>query len=418
MPKLTCRLAMAFTAAFGAASLASAPVRAAEPMKAEVIHWWTSGGEAASVKVFADAFNKAGGQWIDSAVAGGEAARAAGVNRIVGGNPPTMMQFNTGKQLDELVNNGFLVNLDAQAKAQDWKAVLPKAIDEASIRNGHYYALPVNIHGQNWLFYNTKLLADAGATEPKSWPDVIAAGKKLQAAGKIALAHGGQSWQDHLLFDAVLAGEGGSALYMGVYGPGAQAAIHDPRFKHVAEMFKQLRDLMDPGMPGRNWNDATSMVITGKAGMQVMGDWAKGEFASAGQVAGRDFGCVVPGAGGYVLGGDVFVFPKLPGATGETPAQAKLVDIVFSKDIQLAFSQKKGSIPVRTDVDTSSLDVCAQKGAAAVKDVARQLPSTSYLISPDENGALNDVVTQFLNTPSETADDFVGKFAGAVKAAG
>ena len=114
----------------------------------------------------------------------------------------------------------------------------------------------------------------------------------------------------------------------------------------------------------------------------------------------------------------MFVFPKLPGATGETPAQAKLVDIVFSKDIQLAFSQKKGSIPVRTDVDTSSLDVCAQKGAAAVKDVARQLPSTSYLISPDENGALNDVVTQFLNTPSETADDFVGKFAGAVKAAG
>eukprot|EP01037_Dinobryon_pediforme_P045413 gene45413-57911_t len=36
------------------------PALAADPLKAEVIHWWTSEGEAAAVKVFADAFNKAG----------------------------------------------------------------------------------------------------------------------------------------------------------------------------------------------------------------------------------------------------------------------------------------------------------------------------------------------------------------------
>ena len=383
-----------------------------------MIHWWTSGGESAAVKVFADRFDKAGGQWVDSAVAGGEAARSAGVNRIVGGNPPTMMQFNTGKQLDELVNSGFLVDLDAQAKAENWKGVLPKAIDDATMRDGHYYALPVNIHGQNWLFYNQKVFADAAAKEPQSWADIIEAGKKIKAKGHVALAHGGQSWQDHLLFDAVLAGEGGSDLYMKVYGKDAQAAIADPKFKHVAELFAQLRDLMDPGMPGRNWNDATSMVITGKAGMQVMGDWAKGEFSGASMAPGKDYGCVVPGAGGYVLGGDVFVFPKQPSASAETPAQAKLVEVIFAKDTQLAFSQKKGSIPVRTDVDASSLDVCAQKGVAAVKDAGKQLPSTSYLISPDENGALNDVITQYLNTPAETADDFVKKFADAVKAAG
>ncbi len=75
--------------------------------KAEVIHWWTSGGESAAVKVFADAFNAAGGTWVDSAIAGGEAARTAGINRIVGGKPPTAMQFNTGKQFDELVANGL-----------------------------------------------------------------------------------------------------------------------------------------------------------------------------------------------------------------------------------------------------------------------------------------------------------------------
>ena len=39
------------------------------------------------------------------------------------------------------------------------------------------------------------------------------------------------------------------------------------------------------------------MVITGKAAMQVMGDWAKGEFIAAGLTAGKEYGCVI-------LGGD------------------------------------------------------------------------------------------------------------------
>ena len=192
-----------------------------------------------------------------------------------------MMQFNTGKQLDELVNGNLLVDLDAEADAGHWNDVLPKPILDASVRNGHFYALPVNIHGQNWLFYNTKVLADAGLAVPETWSETIAVGKALQAKGLIALAHGGQSWQDHLLFDAVLAGEGGSALYRGVYGQDAAAAIADPKFRRVAETYAQLRGLRDPGMPGRNWNDATSLVITGTAGMQVMGDWAKGEFLNA-----------------------------------------------------------------------------------------------------------------------------------------
>ncbi|MDE3175456.1 MAG: carbohydrate ABC transporter substrate-binding protein [Pseudomonadota bacterium] len=400
-----------------AAALTTAPAFAAEPLKAEVIHWWTSGGESAAVKVFADAYNKAGGQWVDSAIAGGEAARTAGINRIVGGNPPTMMQFNTGKQLDELVKNGLLANLDAEANAGHWKDVLPKAIVEASMRDGHFYALPVNIHGQNWLWYNTKVLADSGVAAPKTWSDIIAAGPKLKAKGYIALAHGGQSWQDHILFDAVLAGEGGSDLYMSVYGKDAQKAIADPKFKHVAEVYAQLRDLMDPGMPGRNWNDATSMVITGKAGMQVMGDWAKGEFLSAGMTPGKEYGCVVPGAGGYVMGGDVFVFPLLKDANGQA-AQQKLANLMFDPAVQIAFNIKKGSVPVRTDSTGEGMDMCAQQGMAALKDPAKQLPSTSYLISPDENGALNDVITQFLNTPSEKVDEFVAKFAAAVKAAG
>ena len=39
----------------------------------------------------------------------------------------------------------------------------------------------------------------------------------------------------------------------------------------------------EPDIPGRNWNDATAMLISGRGGVQIMGDWAKGEFLKAGK---------------------------------------------------------------------------------------------------------------------------------------
>src|SRR5215203_6724435 len=124
----------------------------AQQMKAEVLHWWTSAGESAAVNVFADQFTKTGGTWVDNAIAGGANARAAGINRMVGGNPPTMMQFNTGKQFDELVSNDLLRDVDAIAKAGKWQDAMPKPIINAVVRDGKFYAVPVNIHGNNWLF--------------------------------------------------------------------------------------------------------------------------------------------------------------------------------------------------------------------------------------------------------------------------
>lgn len=135
---------------------------------------------------------------------------------------------------------------------------------------------------------------------------------KLKAAGLVPLAHGGQPWQENIVFTAVLANEGGRDLYLKVLRDRDPAAIKSDAFKKVLASFKRLRSYVDTGAPGRNWNDATAMLITGRAGVQIMGDWAKGEFANANQVAGRDFGCIAGFCAGapYILQGDVFVFPK------------------------------------------------------------------------------------------------------------
>ena len=141
---------------------------AADPLKAEVIHWWTSGGESAAVKVFADAYDKAGGQWIDSAIAGGEQARTAGINRIVGGNPPTMMQFNTlSAQLDELVKNDLLPISTPKPRRASGRTFRrrrsspPRCAMGISTRCRSTFTARTGQH-------NKKVFADAGLEEPKS----------------------------------------------------------------------------------------------------------------------------------------------------------------------------------------------------------------------------------------------------------
>ena len=388
----------------------------ADPLKANVIHWWTSGGESAAIRQFADAYDKAGGLWVDNAVAGADQARSTAINRIVGGDPPTAAQFNTSKQFHDLIDQGMLNNVDTVAAKENWNAIFPQSILDSIKVNGHFYAAPVDIHMQDWFFYSKPAFKKAGiAGEPQTFDELFTDLDKLKATGYIPLALGGQAWQEKITFDAVFADVGGTDLYMKVYRDRDQNAVNSAAFKNVLTTFKRLHNYVDAGSPGRNWNDATALVISGKAGMQVMGDWAKGEFSAANQVAGKDFGCF-PGFGPkspYMVAGDVFVFPKTDNANA-IKAQNLLATVMTSPEAQVAFSAKKGSIPIRPDVDTSSLDTCAKEGIAIMKDKSRQLPNPEMLISPDVQGALTDVITNFWNK-NESAEDAQKAFASALK---
>jgi len=415
---LRCLLVLAVIGAGVSAGSSAAQAQAAvqAPLKASVIHWWTSGGESQAVKQFADAYNKAGGLWIDNAIAGADQSRATTINRIVGGNAPTAAQFNTSQQFRDFVEQGLLNNVDEVAAAGKWEQILPPSILQAIRINGHYYAAPVNIHMPAWFFYSKAAYRKAGISkEPQSWEEFLAQLAQLKAAGIVPLAFGGQVWQEKITFDAVFAMVGGADLYLRVYRDRDQQAVMSTAFRQVLIEFRKLKAFVDAGSPGRNWNDATAMVVTGKAGVQIMGDWAKGEFSAANQVAGKDFGCYA-GFGPkspYIVAGDALVFPKTKDALA-IKAQKLLATTVTSPAAQVAFSARKGSIPIRNDVDESSLDVCARQGLAIMRDKSRQLPNSEMLSSPDTTGALQDVLTSYWNR-NQTPEVAQKAFARALK---
>lgn len=368
--------------------------------KAEVVHWWTSGSESAAVRILADSYRASGGVWTDTAVAGGELARSVVISRIIGGTAPTAAQFNTSTQFRDIVDEGLLANVDALAAREQWETRLPAPLRDVIKVNGHFYALPVDIHMPGWIWYSKAAFRKAGITaEPATMEQLFAALDKLKAAGLIPLAHGGQAWQEHLIFMRVLADVGGKELYLRVLQQRDLQAVNSEAFKQVLLTFKRLQSYVDPASPGRNWNDATALLIAGRAGIQINGDWAKGEFTAAHQQAGRDFGCL-PGIGPkalYLIQGDVFVFPKSTNAS-TLAAQRLIADVVVAPANQIAFNRLKGSIPVRSDLDTASLDQCSRLGVEVMKDKSRQAGFGEVYLTPDQNGALFDVLTAYWNT--------------------
>ncbi len=394
---------------------------AASAGEVEVLHYWTSGGEAKSVAELKKIMTAKGHVWKDFAVAGGGGDNAATVlkSRVVSGNPPAAAQIK-GPAIQEWASEGVLANLDATAKAEKWDALLPKVVADVMKYKGNYVAAPVNVHRVNWMWANPEVLKKAGvAGMPKNYDEFFAAAEKIKKAGLIPVAHGGQNWQDFTTFESVVLGVGGAKFYQDSLIKLDQKALTSDTMKKSLETFRKIKSYTDPAAPGRDWNLATAMVMQGKAGFQFMGDWAKGEFLAAGKVPNKDFLCAAaPGtANAYTFNVDSFAMFKLKDA-GAQKAQADLAASIMGTEFQEVFNLNKGSIPVRLNMSMDKFDEC---GKASTKDFVSTaksgglVPSVAHgmAIKPAAEGAIKDAVSQFWNDDKISVADGMKNIAKA-----
>lgn len=384
----------------------------------EVTHWWTSGGEAAAVGELAKAFDATGNKWVDGAIAGsGGTARPIMISRITGGDPMGATQFNHGRQAEELAQSGLMRDLTDVAEKGKWKDVIkPASLLESCTIDGKIYCAPVNIHSWQWLWLSNAAFKTAGVAVPKNWTEFVAAAPALQKAGIQPLALGGQAWQANGLFDTLLISLAGKDLYEKVYKDKDAEVAAGPEMQKIFVAADEARKLAK-GSNVQDWNQATNMVITGKAGGQVMGDWAQGEFQLANQKAGTDYTCL-PGLGLNELltaNGDAFYFPLLKDEA-KSKAQEVLAEVIVDPKTQVAFNLKKGSLPIRGDVDLGTANDCMKKGLAILAK-GEVLQSTDQLISADTQKQKEDLMSEFFANPSLTADAAQKRFAEIIGSA-
>ncbi len=387
----------------------------------EVLHWWTSGGEAAALEVLKKDLEAKGISWTDMPVAGGGGTEAMTVlrARVTSSNAPTAVQM-LGFDILDWAKEGALGNLDEIAAKEGWDKVIPTALQQFSKYDGHWIAAPVNVHSTNWVWINKAAFDKAGGAEPKNWDELVALLDKFKEQGITPVAHGGQPWQDATIFDAVVLSLG-TDFYKQAFIDLDPAALGGDKMKEAFDRMTKIRSYVDDNFSGRDWNLASAMVIEGTAGVQFMGDWAKGEFVKAGKVPGTDFVCMrFPGTQGSVtFNSDQFAMFKVTDA--QVPAQLAMASAIESPAFQSAFNVVKGSAPARTDVSDEAFDACGKK---AIKDLADANTAGTLLGSmahghanpASVKNAIYDVVTRQFNgelSPEEAVTELVAAVEAA-----
>ena len=400
-----------------AATVSMAFIGSVKAAEVEVTHWWTSGGEAAAVGEFAKAFDATGHKWVDGAIAGsGDVARPIIISRILGGNPMGATQLNPGKDADDLVKAGLMLDLTELATKEKWNEILrPKTQMESCTVDGKVVCVPVNLHSNQWMWTNRKVYKDAGIEPPKNWNEMVAAAPALQAKGIIPLSMA-EGWPVALMIQNLTVAIAGVDNFVAVYKGRDLAIAAGPEMAKVFQAVDAARKLVDPKTVVPQWNEAVGLVISGKAGANVMGDWAGGEFAVANMKAGEDYDCL-PGLGVTPVlgtGGDVFYFPKNKDPEVEK-AQLEMASMMVSKEVQVAFNLKKGSLPMRPDVDLSAANDCMKKGLEILDKSTAVFPNDSQMIDRDSLNQIRDVMNEFFANPAVTPEEAQAKFVEIIK---
>ncbi|UVD56242.1 ABC transporter substrate-binding protein [Rhizobium sp. Pop5] len=394
--------------------------QAADVKEVQMLHWWTSGGEAAALNVLKQDLSKEGFAWKDVPVAGGggDAAMTALKAMVAAGTYPTASQM-LGYTVLDYAQAGVMGDLTETAKKEGWDKSVPAALQKFSVYDGKWVAAPVNVHSVNWLWINKAVMDKIGGKQPKSFDDLIALLDKAKAAGVIPLALGGQNWQEATMFDSIVLSTGGPEFYKKAFNDLDEASLKSDTMKKSFDNLAKIVKYVDPNFSGRDWNLATAMVIKGDALVQVMGDWAKGEFVAAKKTPDKDFLCYrFPGTEGSVIyNSDMFGMFNVP--DDRKAAQVALATATLSKSFQSAFNVVKGSVPARTDVPDTDFDACGKKGIADLKAANEGGTlfgslAQGYGAPPAIANAYKDVVSKFVHGQIKSSDEAVKQLVQAI----
>lgn len=388
---------------FSVIALLSAPVAASQ---VEVLHWWTSGGEAKAVEVLKSEWIAQGNQWNDFAVQGGGGKSAMTVlkSRALAANPPEAAHLK-GYELKEWAGLGFLRDLSPMAEHLGWYSQMPPMVRATLSQNGALMAVPTGIHRVNWLWLNRKVFERNKLTPPTDWAQFVTVADQLKKRGITPLAIGNEPWQLAVLFETVALGEGGKEFYRKAFLEQDSATLTGPDMVRVLTRFQQLRAYVPQKYAGLKWHQATNLLESGGAAMQVMGDWVKGELSAGNYRPGEDIACLPsPGSAGlfsYNLDSIAMFKQRDP---AQLQAQGDLAQLLMTPKFQEEFNRVKGSIPALTNPDMSKFDRCAVRSYQDFLLAEKQdnlLPSMAEGMATPTNmrQAILDVLSNFFNDP-------------------
>jgi len=385
----------------------------------EILHWWKQGGEAEAIAALLADFTDQypGVKIIDSSVDGSYLARAAIRNSMTSGKPPDTFQANGGWDLMAWVlytgddaKNSKMRPLDRDML--DWFDVVPKPVRDSVSYNGDVYAVPLNIHRLNTLFYNKQVFSDCGAdagalTSVQAMFDAAETIKQTcPQIAPIALGYratvGEGATNDNwtlalVFFENLLVARMTGERYRDLFFNPQPGDAFSAGMTNTLADFRKLVSYANADAPSLTWNQPLDMVLNGQAAMAIMGDWGKGyanAYAKAHNIPEGTYGVIpMPGtAGTFVFTTDTFGLPISARPFDDT---MNLLRVFGSQPGQDIFNPLKGSISARSDSAIDKYDAMAQQTFQDYRNANTIVPATSILAPQTYVDAISKALADF-----------------------
>jgi glucose/mannose transport system substrate-binding protein len=237
--------------------------------------------------------------------------------------------------------------------------------------DGHPYAVPLNMHIQNVLYYNQGWFDEQGLEPPKNFDELIFACQVFYEAGYTDYPMGLGTlgnWEASFVLDSILLELGGPEYYVSLY-KGEIDVTTDATYREALERLAALYQYTNPDHPALWWDESLDRVVSGDSAMVIMGTWAIGALTSWGWTLGEDFDAVIfPQEPERIL----LFHPETYGLAVGAPhpdSTMKWLEVVASPDLQIPTDVTQGGLFARTDIDPTEFpDPFRQETQQFVRD--------------------------------------------------
>jgi glucose/mannose transport system substrate-binding protein len=92
-----------------------------------------------------------------------------------------------------------------------------------------------------------------------------------------------------------------------------------------------------------------------------------------------------------------------------------MASMMISKPVQVSFNLKKGSLPIRADVDLTNANACMKIGLKILDDPKNIIPDTAQLMDRDTINQIRDLLNEFFTNPDMTVDEVQASFVDIIE---
>lgn len=389
-------------AAVGLSACSNGSTGQSKDKSLEIFSYWTSGSEEAALKELLNLYGEqnAGVEVTNGAVSGGGGSNAAQVlqSRIAGNDAPDTWQTHPGDAMTVYTKGGLVQDLSSIYKEEKWNDVMPRSVLDSMSVDGKVYGVIAGTHRINVLWYSTPILQKLGVTvgDKLSWDDLVNGMKAADGADITPICLGDK--------DIFASAEIAETSILAQLGPDdwkqlttGKLGWDDPRIATAMENYGTVLDNANSDHTALTWDQGVAQFAAGKCAFLPVVDSGYGELTKAGAVDGTDFGYVpFPGTDGSFLNvADAFV---VNAKLGDSANADNWIKLLGSAEGQLAFNKIKGSTPVRSDVDVSSLGAYQQAAAASYRqDAIVDSIVFAQAATPAQQQTFYDAITAFNN---------------------